>query len=125
MIWLILADVVVVVHAAFVMFATLGGLLALRWRWIPWIHLPAVAWGGFVELTGRVCPLTPLENRLRDAAGGATYDVDFVERYLVPIVYPPDLTRTVQVVLAALLIVVNVAAYAWVWHRVRPAFARK
>src|SRR5512135_1510455 len=91
-----LADLVVTLHLAFVVFTALGGLLALRWRWIPWLHLPAAAWGGFVEATGRVCPLTPLENWLRGAAGGPVYAGDFVEHYLLPIVYPPRLTREIQ-----------------------------
>ena len=97
----VLADLVVTLHLAFVLFTVLGGLLALRWRWVPWLHLPASAWGGFVEVTGRVCPLTPLENRLRGAAGGSAYEGDFIEHYLVPIVYPPSLTPQIQLALAA------------------------
>ena len=91
--------------------------LALRWRWMPWLHLPAAAWGGFVELTGRICPLTPLENRLRRAAGNAGYEGDFIEHYLLPIIYPAGLTREIQFALAAVLIVLNAAIYAVVWRR--------
>ena len=111
-----LADLVVMLHLAFVAFTMLGGLLALRCRWIPWLHLPAAAWGGFVEVTGRVCPLTPLENRLRAAAGGSAYAGDFVQRYLLPIVYPPLLTREIQFALAAVLVIANVWVYAVVWE---------
>jgi len=113
----LLADFIVTLHLSFVLFTALGGLLALRWRWFPWLHLPAVAWGAFVEVTGRICPLTPLENRLRRAAGGARYEGDFVEHYLLPIVYPPGLTQEIQLTLGALLVVINGAIYTTVWHR--------
>lgn len=112
-----LADLVVVLHLAFVLFVVLGGLLALRWRWVPWLHLPAAAWGGFIEATGRICPLTPLENSLRAAAGGSGYEGDFIQHYLIPIVYPPALTREIQLALGALLLVVNLVIYGAVWRR--------
>lgn len=111
------ADLVVVVHAAFVVFAGLGGLLALRWRWIPWVHIPAACWAGFVEISNRVCPLTPVENSLRQAAGTRVYTGDFIEHYVEALLYPSDLTRQLQIGLAATLVVLNVAAYAFVWHR--------
>ena len=113
----LLADLVVTLHLAFALFTVLGGLLALRWRWFAWLHLPAATWGGFVEVTGRICPLTPLENWLRSVAGGSTYEGDFIEHYLVPIVYPPSLTREIQLALGALLVVVNSAIYTIVWRR--------
>ena len=114
-----LADLVLVGHLAFVAFAALGGLLALRWAKAAWVHLPAVAWGAFIEVSGGVCPLTPLENRLREAAGGAGYEGGFVEHYLVPLLYPDALSRDTQFVLAALLVAGNVAIYALVWWRWR------
>lgn len=113
----LLTDLIVTLHLTFVLFTALGGLLALRWRWFPWLHLPAAAWGGFVEVTGRICPLTLVENWLRVRAGGSAYEGDFIERYLVPIVYPPSLTREIQLTLGALLVVVNGAIYAAIWHR--------
>jgi hypothetical protein len=113
------ADLVVLLHLAFILFATLGGLLALRWRWIPWVHLPAVAWGAFIEISGGICPLTPMENALRAAAGEATYGGDFVERYLVPLIYPERLTDTVQIAIGVGLVVLNLAIYAAVWLRSR------
>ncbi len=113
----LLADLVLVLHLAFVLFAVLGGLLALRWRWFPWLHLPAAIWGGFIEATGRICPLTPLENRLRGAAGVSAYGGGFIEHYLLAIVYPPGLTREMQLALGALLVIVNIVVYAAVWKR--------
>ena len=107
----LLADAVVMVHLLFIVFAVCGGFLALRWPWLALAHLPAACWGAFVELTGRICPLTPLENELRHAAGQAGYPGSFVDHYLLPIIYPAGLTRDIQFALAAVVIVVNVAAY--------------
>jgi hypothetical protein len=116
-----LADLVVLVHLAFIGFVTLGGLLALRWRWVPWLHLPAVGWGVLVEFFGFTCPLTPLENWLRRLAGMQGYSSGFVERYVLPVVYPTALTRKSQVVLGALLCAVNAAVYLLLlWRGVRP-----
>lgn len=111
------ADAVVVAHGAFILFAVLGGLLALRRRWLALLHLPAVAWALFIEATGRVCPLTPLEVSLRVAAGDAGYDGGFVEHYLIPIIYPAGLTRDVQFILAAFVLAVNLAVYALILRR--------
>jgi len=114
----ILADVVVSVHFFFIVFVLLGGLLAFRWHWIPWLHIPAVAWGGFIEITGRICPLTPLENSLRRAGGLTDYSQSFIERYVVPVVYPEELAREFQVVMGSALIALNILIYAFlVWHR--------
>ena len=115
----LLADIVVLLHLGFIAFAVLGGLLALRWRSALFFHVPTAVWGGFVEVTGRVCPLTPVENWLRHAAGGAGYDGGFIEHYLIPIVYPAGLTREVQLVLAALLLAANAIVYMLVWRRWR------
>ena len=109
-----LADAVVLFHLLFVAFAVGGGLIAFRWRWMPLVHLPAVAWAGWVEFTGRICPLTPLENHLRAAGGAAGYEGGFVEHYLLPMLYPADLTRELQWTLGAGLLAFNVAVYgAW------------
>ena len=113
----LLADSVVFAHCAFILFALFGGFLALRWRWIPWLHVPAVTWGGVVEFSGRLCPLTPLENRFRQAAGGEPFHGDFIQHYVVPIVYPADLTREVQLLLGVGLLAVNVLVYASVLRR--------
>ncbi len=113
------ADLIVIVHFAFLLFASFGALLAMRWRWIPWVHVPAVVWGTFVEVTGRICPLTPLENRFRAAAGRAPYHGDFVEHYIMPVLYPSALTRERQWLLALLLVLFNLVVYTLVIRRRR------
>ena len=107
------ADAVLVLHLGFIVFALFGAALALRWRWLPLVHLPAAAWGFFIEITGRVCPLTWLENRLRQSAGQAGYSESFIEHYLVALIYPSGLTREVQFALAGVVLAVNAAIYTW------------
>jgi len=119
-----LADALVVAHAAFIVFVVAGGLLLLRWPRVAWLHLPAAAWGVVVEWTGWICPLTPLENALRRAAGEAGYAGSFVERYLLPLIYPAGLTPRVQFVLGAVVLVANAAIYA-MWLKRRLACQRK
>jgi len=106
-----LADLVVVVHLTFIVFVALGALLALRWRWVPWLHLPAVGWGALLEFFGFTCPLTPLENWLRRLGGAQGYSGDFVDRYVLPLVYPATLTRELQVALGVLVCAVNGTVY--------------
>ena len=118
MIYRFLADLVILAHFGFIVFVLLGGLLAFRWQWMPWLHIPAMAWGGFIEFTGRICPLTPLENALRRAGGLAEYSQSFTEQYIVPIVYPAGLTRDFQVVMGIVLICLNMSIYAYLaWRR--------
>jgi hypothetical protein len=112
MLYRLLADAVVVLHLGFVGFVVLGGLLALRWPRVAWVHLPAAAWGAWVEFAGRICPLTPLENWLRRESGGEGYSASFVEHYLIPILYPAALTRELQWMLGGIVIAVNAAVYA-------------
>ena len=119
MVYLLLADAVVVLHLLFILFVFGGGLLLLRWRRLIWLHLPAAAWGAVVEMTGWICPLTPLENRLRELGGGSRYAGDFVAKYVVPIVYPERLTEKTQLLLGAIVVVVNAVIYAVVWKRSR------
>jgi len=119
----IAADAVLVLHLAFVLFALLGGLLVLRAPGFAWLHLPALAWAAFVEFTGRVCPLTPLEVELRRAAGDSGYAGGFVEHYIDALLYPEALTRDVQMVLGAALLVLNVVIYGAVVFRARRARA--
>ena len=109
---IILADALVVVHLLFVAFVMAGGFLLARWPQLVWLHLPVAAWGAFIEFTGGVCPLTPLENHLRVLGGGSTYSGGFVERYLLPILYPENLTLPIQQVLGGVVVGVNLAAYA-------------
>ena len=113
----LLASLVLIVHLAFVIFVLCGGLFVLRWRWIAWIHLPAAAWGAVVEFTGWICPLTPLENWFRIQAGQTDYRSDFVAHYLLPILYPNDLTRDIQLMLGAAVLAINAAVYGWLWRR--------
>lgn len=113
----VLADLVLLLHLAFVVFVAAGGLLLLRWPRVAWVHLPCAAWGAFVEFAGWICPLTPLENRVRLIAGEAGYEGGFIEHYVIPLLYPDELTRGVQVTLGLMVIAVNTAIYAWVWYR--------
>ena len=113
------ADVVLLIHVVFIAFAVAGGLLTLRWPRVAWIHLPAAVWAATVVTMGWICPLTPLENALRRAAGEAGYTGGFIEHYVVPLVYPAGLTREVQVVLGAMVVAVNLAIYATVWLRAK------
>jgi len=113
----LLADFVIVLHVAFVVFVLFGGLLALKWPRALWFHLPAVLWGTLVEFTGWFCPLTPLEDWLRRQAGEAGYGGDFLQHYLLVLLYPDGLTREIQIVLATIVIVLNLAIYFWLWRR--------
>jgi hypothetical protein len=113
----LLANAVVILHLAFVLFVLFGGLLAL---WKPrtvWLHLPAALWGAAVEFGGWVCPLTPFEQWLRLEGGQPGYRSDFIEEYVLPVLYPAGLTHDLQVVLGALVVVVNMAIYGWLWQR--------
>jgi hypothetical protein len=109
---LILADFLVLLHLLFVVFVVAGGFLLLRWPKIAWLQLPAAVWGAYIEFSSGICPLTPLENHLRALGGEAGYSVSFVERYLMPILYPANLTVPIQIVLGGVVVAVNLAAYA-------------
>jgi Protein of Unknown function (DUF2784) len=107
-----LADALVLVHLLFVAFVMAGGFLLARWPKLVWLHLPAAAWGAYIEFTGGICPLTPLENHLRALGGGSGYSGGFVERYLLPVLYPENLTLPLQQVLGGVVVGVNLVAYA-------------
>jgi hypothetical protein len=109
--YIFLADIVVLVHFGFVLFVVLGALLVLRWRSIAWVHLPAVFWAAWIELSGGFCPLTPFENWLRLKGGVSAYCGGFVAHYLLPILYPSGLTRKLQIILGVSVVAVNVALY--------------
>ena len=117
----LLADALVAAHLAFIVFVVAGGLLALRHRGWAVLHLPAVLWGAYAELTGTVCPLTPLENALRRRAGEAGYPGGFVEHYLIPLIYPEALTARTQVLLGLVVLAINAIVYAFVWRSRRRA----
>jgi hypothetical protein len=111
------ADAVLAAHLAFVLFVVFGGLLALRRPRVAWLHLPAVAWAALIEFSGWICPLTPLEVALRRGAGEAGYGGDFVEHYLVALIYPAGLTRELQVSIGAGVLLINLVVYFVLWRR--------
>jgi hypothetical protein len=113
------ADAVLLFHLAFVAFVVLGGLLVLRWPKLAWAHIPAAAWGAWIEFTGWICPLTPLEVDLRRAAGDAGYSGDFISHYIVALLYPEVLTRATQLALGAVVIALNAAIYVVLARRLR------
>lgn len=110
----LLADLVVLIHFLFVLFSLLGALLVIRWRKMMWLHLPAALWAARIEFSGRICPLTPLENWLRIRGGGSSYAGDFVGHYLLPLLYPSGLTRDVQIILGTIVVGINIGIYGYV-----------
>jgi hypothetical protein len=115
----VVAQLVVVLHGMFVCFVVLGGFLVWRRRWILFVHVPAILWGALIEFRGWICPLTPLEQWLRQAAGQAGYSGGFIEYYLLLLLYPDVLSRGVQIVLGMAVVVINVAVYGWLVVRSR------
>lgn len=107
----LLADLILLLHLAFILFVVLGGLLVYRHAWVAWLHVPAVVWGVVVELMGWICPLTPLENRLRALAGQGGYDGDFIGAYLLAVIYPDGLTREIQIGLGLGALLLNLLVY--------------
>jgi hypothetical protein len=114
-----LADLVALTHLGFILFVLFGGLLAFRWRRVPWVHIPAVVWAAAVEFFGWFCPLTPLENSLRHAGGSDGYSGGFVEGYIMPIIYPAELTRELQILLGCGVLFLSLAIYFALWRRRR------
>ena len=119
MIYGIAAEAVLWLHALFILFAVGGGLLVLRWRWLLWLHLPAAGWAAVVVMAGWVCPLTPIEQMLRTMAGQEGYGGSFIEHYLLLLIYPPGLTRSMQILLGLLVLAVNVTVYVCIWRQQR------
>lgn len=112
----LVVDTIIILHFVFVLFVLFGALLLLRWRRLVWLHIPALIWGVLVELNGWVCPLTPLENRLRADAGLGMYHGDFVMHYIMPVLYPENLTRTTQLLFGITVIIVNIVIYLYVFR---------
>ena len=117
MLYKLAADAVVLIHFGFVLFVVAGGLLVFRWRWVALLHLPAVVWAVLLEFRGWLCPLTPLELSLRAAGGQAGYSGGFVAHYILPVLYPAELDRILQMALGSFVIAVNVAVYGWLLWR--------
>ena len=117
MIYALLADAVVAFHFCFILFAVFGAL-AVAWRWkLRWLHLPVLAWAAGIMTLHGVCPLTPLENHLRETAGQAGYEGGFINHYLMPLIYPPGLTPQIQLMGAGALVTFNATLYLWAWRR--------
>ncbi|MBL0713036.1 MAG: DUF2784 domain-containing protein [Desulfosarcina sp.] len=115
----ILADAVLVIHLVFIVFAVAGAFAALRWRFLIWVHLPCAFWAMAIELAGWICPLTPLEVYLRRCAGQEGYAGGFIEYYLIPVIYPHNLTRGFQIGLGVVVLVINLIAYTLVLRKSR------
>lgn len=117
LIYRLLANALVLLHLAFLLFVVGGGLLLAWKRSLVWLHVPAVAWGAAIEFLDLTCPLTPLENRFRRLAGGGCYEGGFMEHYLLPLIYPPILAPPTQLTLGILLLAVNALIYLWLWRK--------
>ena len=125
MLYGLLADFVLLIHLSFVLFVVGGGLLALKWPRIGWLHVPAAVWGAIIEFTGWICPLTPLENRFLMQSGRSAYEGDFIGRHVLSILYPTALTRQTQIALGLLVILINAGAYGWLLIRTRRIQSRQ
>jgi len=112
-----LADLMLVLHLAFIVFVVGGGLLVLRWPRLAWAHVPAFVWGAAIEFTGGICPLTPIEVSLRQQAGEAGYSGGFIEHYIAGTIYPGGLSRTLQVVMGLIVLALNGLVYLRLWRR--------
>ena len=116
-VYLWLSNLIVISHLLYILFVLFGALLLLRWPRLVWLHIPAVIWGILVEFMGWYCPLTPWENDLRRMGGATVYEGDFIAEYLLPLIYPAELTRELQILFGALVILLNVIIYGIVWYR--------
>jgi len=119
MLFRFLADLVLVIHLGFILFAVFGVFLVLKWRVVAWIQVPTFLWAVLIEFANWVCPLTPLENWLRTKGGGLPYPTTFVEHYILPLIYPAFLTRNLQIFLGFLVLSINLGLYGWVIWRTR------
>lgn len=115
----LLANIVLLLHLTFIVLVVFGIFLVLWWPRLAWVHIPAVLWGAAITVTGKICPLTPLENRLRLRSGNDGYQGGFIDHYVMPIIYPPGLTREMQVAMGVVLLALNIAIYAWIWRKRR------
>lgn len=111
------ADLLVLLHLVFILFVVAGGFAVFKWPWMAFLHIPAAIWGALIEYRNWVCPLTPLENRLRQLAGDDGYSEGFIEHYILPLVYPPGLTRDLQTTLGTIVVVINLLVYGVIVYR--------
>lgn len=124
MLYRLIADSLVVLHLGFVVFVVLGGLSVIRWPRLIWVHVPVALWGAAIEFRNIICPLTPLENYFRRQAGLAEYDTSFIEHYVLPVLYPAQLTRGMQLAFGIAVVAINLGIYTFVyrrWKRLRAA----
>jgi hypothetical protein len=121
----LIADGLVLLHVLFIAFVALGGLLALRWPALAFLHLPCLLWGIAIELGGFICPLTPLEVRWRLAAGEHGYSGGFIDHYIMPLIYPPGLTRETQILIGFALLILNGIIYGLLWQSRRRRGSRQ
>ncbi|MCP3898548.1 MAG: DUF2784 domain-containing protein [Desulfobacteraceae bacterium] len=119
MIYRILADLVVLAHFSFIIFVVTGGFFVIKWQKVLFFHIPAVVWGVLIEFTGWICPLTPLENELRLAGGEAGFTGGFIDKYIVALIYPEELTRSVQILLGFVVIVTNISIYGYLIYKLK------
>ncbi|MBU4420120.1 MAG: DUF2784 domain-containing protein [Proteobacteria bacterium] len=119
MLYRLLADAIIIIHLIFILFVISGGLLLLRNKRWSIVHLPATFWAVIIEFKGWMCPLTPLENWFREKGGNAIYQGDFIEHYLLPIIYPADLPKGLQIIFGLSVIIINIAVYIWVLKKTR------
>ena len=124
MVYQALSNIVLLSHLAFVLFVVLGGFLVLKWKSLAWLHVPAFLWGALIELAGWVCPLTPLENWLREKGSGLVYRTDFIEHHILSLLYPTTLTRSSQIFLGLFVLSLNLGLYGWILWRTAPKKAR-
>jgi hypothetical protein len=117
MVYRVLADVVLAVHFAFVLFVALGGIWVIYRPVVAWIHVPTVAWAALIEFAGWICPLTPLENLLRAKGGLNGFETGFIERYILPVLYPAALTRSLQIILGVMVLGINLFIYGLVLYK--------
>ncbi len=113
---LLTADLIVLIHFAFILFVMFGGFLVMKWRAFIWLHLPAAVWGVLIEFFGWICPLTTWENQLR-RHNESEYSTGFIEHYIIPLIYPEGLNRDIQIVLGIALILLNLFIYAWCFRK--------
>ena len=114
MLYSLTADILILIHLSFICFVLIGGFLALKWKWLIFLHIPCIIWAVLIEFYGWICPLTPFEQQLRQAGGEAGYSGGFIDHYIVSIIYPSGLTHKMQLFLGILVILINIAAYALV-----------
>ncbi len=119
MVFRLLADIVMLLHFSFILFAVLGAVLLLRWPRMIWLHLPAAIWAMAIQFYGGRCPLTPLENRLRAMAGDASYHESFIEHYIGAIIYPGEITSEIKILLGLGVLAINLGLYTWIFKRRR------